>query len=829
MASEFNVMGKRGMIRKDGFDKASGTAIYTRDIQLPGMLYAKLLTSPYPNVRIKSMDTSKAEALPGVRDVLRYDDPVISGKYALREETLPFGGPSCMLLGDRARYQGETLGCIVAADSEDIADEAIRLIEVDWEELPFVLDEEEALKPDAPVVDETGLTTLGHLPGAEKEEAKKTTHYNQVKVGFVSLTPSIKMGDVKKGFAEADKIIEFKAVRTFNQAAGAEAVSSVARWNGDAPEVWFHTQTPKDLVSELALFLEIPKNKITVHCPYQGCMWGAWNWCQSQYNSVPRLAILLAKRTGKTVKVLYDRRDECNVGNLDCGHFYCKVGAKQDGTITAVEINTVFANDGLGPWEHFVENTSVKNISCKSVAALVHKPHVAPLRCEQSADCFALNLIFGHVAAELGLDPIEVALKNDGYEGESMEDLAKFKREHGFPDRDSLKECIEQGKKAMDWDKKWHAAGTKKLPNGRMHGLGFIWGHEWGDQRGGSTSGLCIQTDGTVNIMTCQSDIGLNNRSAYSHVVAEALGVRYEDVEVKHKGQEDVGFWGMDPGGSHAFVDTAASLKKAAETAKKRILKEVTEPYELAGPWPTINAWPGWYLHPPFFPGKKPEELDMKDGVIFEKTNPDNKKTLKEFIETVYAAIPSYNGTNVFFVSEWDSVAGNVARRIGWEKWKGFPDGMPEAPPRLVRQAHLMEVEVDTETGEVEVKKAVNVNDVGKAASPEACEGQQYGGTYMGVGRALTEEVIWDEATGVMLNGNLLDYKYATMRDCGPIDAILLETQLGYGPWGSAGIGEDVGTHVPTLVGLAIQNAIGVWIDDYPITPDKILKALGKA
>jgi CO/xanthine dehydrogenase Mo-binding subunit len=828
MSSDFNIMGKRGAIRKDGFDKASGMALYTRDIILPGMLYGKYLTSPYPNVRIKSMDTSKAKALPGVRDILRYDDPLIKGKYALREEPLPFGGPSCMLLGDRAYYQGETLGCVVVADSEELTEKALKLIELDWEELPFVLDEEEALKQGAPVVDDSGKTSIAEVSGVDKS-GLAASHYNQVTMGFVCLTPSINMGDVKKGFAEADKIIEFKAVRAFNQAAGAEAVCAVARWNGDEPEIWFHTQTPKDLVSELAFFLEIPKNKMTVHCPYQGCMWGGWNWCHSQYTSVPRLSLLLAKRTGKPVKLLYDRRDDSNIGNMDSGHFYCKAGAKKDGTITALEINTVFANDGLGPWEHFVENTSIKNISGKSVAALVNRPHVAPLRCEQSADTFVHNLVFGHIAAALGLDPIEVALKNDGYEGESMEELAEFRRELGFPDRDSLKECIEKGKKAIDWDNKRHAAGAKKLPNGKMHGLGFIWGHEWGDSRGGSTSGLFFETDGTVSIMTCQSDIGVNNRSAYCHVVAEALGLRYEDVEVKHKGQEDVGFWGMDPGGSHAFVDTGMSLKKAAETAKNRLLKEVTEPYEQAGPWPTINAWPSWFQHPPFFPGKKPEELDIKDSIIFEKANPDNKKTIREVIVAMYPAIPSYNGTKVFFVSEWDSVAGNIAKKIGWKEGKGFPHERPEAPPRFVRQAHFMEVEVDIETGFVEITKVINVNDVGKAASPEACEGQMYGGTYMGLSRALTEEVVWDEATGVMLNGNLLDYKYSTMRDCGPIETILVETQLGYGPWGSTGIAEDVGTHLPTLVGLAIQNAIGVWVDDYPLTPDKILKALGKA
>ena len=146
----------------------------------------------------------------------------------------------------------------------------------------------------------------------------------------------------------------------------------------------------------------------------------------------------------------------------------------------------------------------------------------------------------------------------------------------------------------------------------------------------------------------------------------------------------------------------------------------------------------------------------------------------------------------------------------------------------MCRQAHFMEVEVDTETGLVEVTKVVNVNDVGKAISPETIEGQMYGGTYMGVGRSLTEEMVWDPRTGVLLNRNLLDYKYATIKDCVAADTIIVETKLGHGPYGTVGVGEDVATMIPALLGPAVFNALGIWIDDFPLTPSKVLKALGK-
>ena len=164
-----------------------------------------------------------------------------------------------------------------------------------------------------------------------------------------------------------------------------------------------------------------------------------------------------------------------------------------------------------------------------------------------------------------------------------------------------------------------------------------------------------------------------------------------------------------------------------------------------------------------------------------------------------------------------------------WHTQGLWGEALSTGRPHLCRQAHFIEVEVDTETGEVEVTKVVNVNDVGKAVSPETIEGQQYGGTYMGAGRALTEEIIYDPVTGVMLNGNLLDYKYATMLDCGPIDTIIKETGMGHGPYGTCGVGEDIATEIPGLIGPAVYNAIGKWIDDFPITPSKVLKALGKA
>ena len=228
---EYREIGKRGVRRIDGYAKASGKAVYTRDVQIPGMLYAKVMRSPYAHARILSMDTSEAIKLPGVRAIMRYDDPEIKGRTLNGSVGGPdrlageFSGfalkPESVILAREAWFEGQAVGAMVAAESEEIAKEAIRLIRVEWEQLPFVLDQEEALKPEAPVL----------LPGAK---SNKLEDFREL----------FEHGDVEKGFKEADKVIEFKATRRAHLWAGAEMPSVVARWTEDRLELWNHSQHP---------------------------------------------------------------------------------------------------------------------------------------------------------------------------------------------------------------------------------------------------------------------------------------------------------------------------------------------------------------------------------------------------------------------------------------------------------------------------------------------------------------------------------------------------------------------------------------------------------
>jgi xanthine dehydrogenase molybdenum-binding subunit len=788
---EYTYIGKRVARRIDGIQKASGSAEYTMDIQLPGMLHMRFLTSPYPHAAIKRMDTSKAEALPGVRAVLRYDDPALpeiadlGGHQVSMEKVIP----------QIAYFQGQEVGVAIAADSEAIAEQALTLVDIEWEERPFVLDADAAFEREAPL--------------AMPELSPYGNHLNE------GMFDVVQLGDVEKGFAAAARIIEFTSRRRLHTWAAPERPCGVFRWNGDCPEVWVKQQRPHIAKRVIASwFGGIPMNKIQIHCPYQGASFGGWsqvNWNMAGHYC----AAVLARRTARPVKWTFTRREDFYGGEMDEGVYYFKVGAKADGTITAVEGRAILANQ-IWPVFHFlkhlVENTRIPNIHGKLAVTLVNKGPNVPTRCEQNANTHSQTLIFDHVASALGLDPIEVALKNDGADGHDTGWLDARKRERGFEVRDSLRECVEKGKAAIDWDKKRHPPGTKRLANGRMHGLAFTWAHEWDDSAGSSEMAIRIErNDGTASILGMGSDNGVDAENSYCQIAADELGMRLEDVH--YNPQIDPGFFRMTPDSSCNMSVNGFAIRHAARILKRQILEAATRP--------TGATQRGSF--PAAFPDARPDDLDIKDSVIYVKTDPSQRKTLAEFVGPSGAAGP---------MSSHEALGVRTAFTVplfafGYHSQMGTYN--PDHPrPRFCRQAHFMEVEVDTETGEVLVTRVVNVNDVGKAINRGSCEGQQYGGTYMGVGRARSEEVIHDPVTGVMLNGNLLDYKIATILDAGPIDTILVETGMGYGPYGVVGIGENIATVVPALLGPAVHNAIGVWIDDYPITPDKVLKALGK-
>jgi len=794
---QYNVIGRRGVIRNDGREKATGAAKYTIDVQLPGMLHARFLTSPYPHAKIVGMDTSEAERLPGVRCILRYDDPELQEGVAVSGHELN----AVAALPSIAHFQGEECGAFVVADTEEIAENALKLIKVQWEQRPFVLDVEEAIEPGAP------LSNPEEFPDGNKFMVYREGH-----------------GDVEVGFAEADQTLEFKWTFGLNTWVGPERPCGVWRWNGDFAEVWVKQQRPHIAKRAISTWYGgFPMSKIDIHCPYQGASFGGWS--QMAWNLAGTyLAGLASKRTGRPVKWAFNRREDLYGGNLDSGVFYVKVGFKNDGTITAVSMRGVTLNQDMpifGIVAHLMENTKIPHIQGITEAAWVNKGHTVPTRCEMNINCYAVNLVCNHVADALGMDPVEVALLNDGAEGHDMAWLTARKVELGFNDRDSLKECVERGKAAIGWDEKWHAPGPRRLPNGKMHGRGVCWSHEGDDSAGTSEIAMYFErNDGSLTILGCRADVGVNAETAYCQIAADELGIPVENIRFKH--QDDAGFYTMTPDTSTNLSVNGWAVRNAARILKQRLLEEAVAP----------RAKTQLAEYPPAFPGLTAEDLDVKDGVIFEKANPDNNMTIAEFIGPSGANGPmSGTAGEPFFSSAEEGLAYPMRGTpptfdFGWQIQRG---GYLGVRLRFCRQAYFMEVEVDPETGQVDIIKLVTCNDVGKVINWDGCEGQAYGGGIMAIGRGMLEEVVYDERTGVMLNGNLLNYKIPTMMDYGEIDTIMVETGQGYGPYGSVGIGEDVATVVPALIGPAVQNALGVWVEGYPITPDRVLQALGKA
>ena len=783
---KFKYLGLKNTQRRiDGQRKAGGAAVYTRDIILPGMLYARFYMSPYPNAKILKMDTSKAEAMPGVRAVLRYDDPEIKGKII---PTLQ-GGEEMVVAGS-AYYHGQPMGAVVVATSAQIADEALQTIEIEWEQRAFNLDPQKALAPDAPL---------------SRPEWRPDGNLMPL---FFQPTNVFGFGDVEKGLAEADKVIEFTARRRYHGCPDAEPVSGVVKWEEDCAELWVHSQHPYEHKWMMNQWFDMPMAKVKINSPFNGGMFGGFNWID--YSLVPTyIAALMAKRLQRPVKWQFDRKEAFMFGSLDAMETDFTVGFKEDGTITAVKMKSLFENLSYEPGLHLLENTKIPNVESETNVAQVNKGPTHAIRCEQLPPSFVMTHVFNHVAAELGMDPTKLAIINDGADGEGIEVLNKHKEELGFPVRDSLQECLAAGKKAINWDANYHAPGARKLPNGRYHGMGLMWDHEWEDNRGAAAAALMIQQDGTVSIIALRADVGVNAESTYCAIVAEELGMRYEDVHFRQN--DDVHLPLMTPDGSCNLTTNGYVMKKIAKKAKQKLLElAVTKVDALDREFEAA------------FPGFKPEDLDVDDSFVFVKADPSNRKSVADVVRDLRGSHSMKHPYGAIQNTTHDPI-------YVWAWHRQGALGKEPGRHRMCRQVHFCEVEVDVETGEVDVTRVVNVNDVGKALCPEGVEGQQYGGTYMGIGRNMSEEHIWDPTTGVLLNANLIDYKFATLLDVGPIDTIIVETGMGLGPYGSVGIGEDVANDTTYLVHGAVYNAIGKWVDDGPITPDKVLNALNKA
>jgi CO/xanthine dehydrogenase Mo-binding subunit len=787
---EGGYIGRRGLRPKEAPDKVTGRAIYTNDVYLPGMLYVKIFRSPYAHARIKKMDTSQAEALSGVWAVIRYDDPDVD----FSDPYKPMLGRTWFwyrdsILPDTADFYGVRMGAFVVAENEEICDQALKLIAegIEWEQLPFIVDCEEAAKPEAPLM---------HPELNPKSNVwKDTVIYN--------------IGDVEKGFKESEHVIEFNEYKREDDVwAGVEPGCMIARWTGDDLEVWYHGQ---NISTDVAFMVQPglksdktrPK-KLKVHTPYNGATFGGNIMgfaCQ-----ILRYALIAARKTMRPVKILDDYGMSWEGTSFEVGSAHYKVGFNDDGDINAIRIDT-FQKTGLPINSKFGESLKTPNILVHELHSYWSRPHESCWK-DGAANCTFVNLIVNKVAAYLNMDPIEVQLLNDGAGGHDMAWLTEHvKKPNGFPMRDSLKEVIEAGKKAFGWDKKWHAPGTRRLPNGKMHGVGFyaVAGWHTGARKGG-LPGISIGLDGTATIYYRRPDCGQSAPTTYCQIVADEIGLRYENVKIDFI--DYFHFDAMPPAGSMGSSLNTYGLVVNARKMKKLILqyalKSAAETAAGHGLGPLSISSP--------FKGMNIDDLDIKDGVIFEKANPKNAIPVGRVTSAYIGGLGLIIEGGPFFVGE-------------------IPPELPEVREKYVmaRQAVFVEVEVDTETGQVEVTNLAHPYDVGQSLNPDVNEQQLYGGAYAGLGVSGAEAIYYDPKTGVRLNDNLIGYPVLTILDVGEIETPIVETHLGWSTYGLYGCSEagKAATAAALLVP-AVYNATGKWIEDTPVTPDRVLKALGK-
>ncbi len=450
--SSYNAIGKRGLRRKDGYEKVSGTGIYTRDVYLPGMLYAKMCLSPYAHARIKSLDTKAVEAYPGVRSVFRYDDRWFTDVKWENWALWTLGHQTVQLLAQEANWAGEPSGFAVCADTPRICDEALKLAKIEWEALPFELDPEKAVAPNAVILQPhvNPKTNVRHS-GSRLFEGYQVH------------------GDVEKGFAESDRIVEFRWSEDETTVAGVEALSSVAVFRGEHLEIWAHNQIPMRTQTMLARYFG-NHLRVHVHSPYHGAQFGFENWI-IYYAWFPILACIFAQRTKKPVKLIYDE-SYFHAGGYEHGVHNIKVGFKKDGTIMAVEDSSVRASAEVHVklWK----GTSIPNLFGTTEIPYINRPAAICYR-HGMRSCGLWNNVFFRVAAETGLDPHVVAMKNDGCRGRPISWVDEnVKKPKGFPMVNSLDAVFKAGKEAFGWDEKYHAPGARVLPNGKLHGASMV-------------------------------------------------------------------------------------------------------------------------------------------------------------------------------------------------------------------------------------------------------------------------------------------------------------------------------------------------------------------
>ena len=754
---DYKVVGTRP-IRHDGTDKVTGRAQYGADIHLPGLLYGKILRSPHSHARIKSIDASRALALPGVKAVVTSAElPQPSGKVVDLGEGA-FSNPRFVsnncLAADKVLYKGHAMAG-VAATSSNLAEEALSLIDVEYEVLPPVTNVLDAMKEDAPVLHERLATVsdanfrAGGLR-SDDDTGKGTNIANHL---------VFEMGDLEEGFREADVIVEREYHTSSVHQGYIEPQSATALWSADGNlTIWCSSQGHFAIREQAAKILGIPISKVKVIPMEIGGGFGA----KTQAYVEP-VAALLSKKTGRPVKLTLSRTEVFEgIGPTSGSYSKVKMGANKEGHITAVEARLAYeagafpgspVNPGcqcmLAPYE-------VPNARIEGYDVVVNKPKTAAYRAPGAPiAAFAAETVIDEICEKLGMDPFDFRLLNGAKEGTRRVTGPRFPR-IGY--LETVQAAKEHG----------HYSTPLKGPNrGRGVATGF-----WSNGAGPSNAAASVNPDGTVSLVEGSPDIG-GTRAAVAMQLAEVLGIAAEEVRPVVADTDSVGFTSMTGGSSVAFK-TGWAAYEAAQDVRRQMVQRAARIWDVP-----------------------PEDVEYLDGVISHKSDPELRLTFKEL-----AGVLNATGGPII--------------------------GRANVDPRGVGGAfavHVVDVEVDPETGKVDILRYTALQDAGKAVHPSYVEGQMQGGAVQGIGWALNEEYFYDEQ-GHMVNSSFLDYRMPTSLDLPMIDTVIVEVANPGHPFGARGVGEVPIVPPMAAIANAIHNAIGVRMNKLPMSPGNILEAL---
>jgi 4-hydroxybenzoyl-CoA reductase subunit alpha len=801
MSSEFAVIGKpTAMV--DAAEKTTGSGKYTDDLSLPGMLVGKILHSPYPHARIKAIDKSKAEKLEGVVAVaVGKDAPKTYG-------ILPVGHDEYPLALDKVRYVGDNVACVVAT-SEAIAERALELIDVDYEVLPGYFDPEESMKAESDLIHD-------HKPNNIEKD------YHHV------------FGDPEKGFTEADQIAEARFISNEVTHAAMEPHSTLASFEIDPHTgkpgrltVWSSTQVPYYLQHKLSLVLEMPMAQIRVIKPLVGGGFGG----KSEVIPLEIIAAIAARKAQAPVKITYTREEVfwAHRGRprtiIDL-----KTGVKKDGRITAVKARVV--QDGGAYCSYGVVTIlysgallgalyDIPNIQFDGYRVLTNKPACGAMRGHGTVNVrFAFESQLDELASAIGMDAAEIRRRNL-LQSPCITVNGLRVQSYGLP------ECIEKTVERSGWKER-----KGKLAKGR--GLGIACSHYVSGAANSiirsdmphSTVNIKIDRDGGVVVYTGASEIGQGSDTMTAQVAAETLGCSLSRVRVVAADTDltpiDIGSYSSRVTfmAGNATLRAAAEVKKliAAAAAKKMscdpgdvVIRDDRVSREARVDTDTVVR-PAQEGSATSVSGRV--EGQILRGSLQQKRKEEGPKDSMTFEEAVVAAI-DFHGA----LTGTGSYAPPAEARGGKHKGAGVGPS-----PAYSYSAQVAEVSVDEETGEVTVHKVWAAHDCGRALNPVSVEGQIIGSVWMGMGQALTEEMVWKD--GMLMNPGLLEYRSPSSVESPEVEPIIVESVDPEGPFGAKECSEgSLAATIPAIAN-AIYDAVGVRLHESPFTPERVLAAL---